>query len=73
LEKEDIKFAIMDIFIMTEQPATCPLCGARVEIIREFKAGNLCAQLCKCAEAGCQCLFIEQLDEFVETRNQHEH
>jgi hypothetical protein len=64
---------MMDIFTMTEQPVTCSRCGARAEIIQEFKEGNLCSQLCKCPETGCQYLFIEQEDEFVETRNQHEH
>jgi len=26
---------------MTEQPVTCPICGARAEIIREFKEDDL--------------------------------
>jgi hypothetical protein len=44
----NLKFAIMDIFIMTDQPVTCPLCGVRAEIMREFKEGDLFSQLCKC-------------------------
>jgi hypothetical protein len=47
----------MDIFIMTDQPVTCPLCGARAEIIHEFKANDLQTQLCKCPEKDCQYLF----------------
>jgi len=31
----------MDIFIMTDQPVTCPRCGARAEIIHEFKVDDL--------------------------------
>jgi hypothetical protein len=63
----------MDIFIMTDQPVTCPLCGARAEIIREFKEGNLSSQLCKCPNADCQYSFIEQENLFLETKNKHEH
>jgi hypothetical protein len=50
----------MDIFIMTDQPVTCPLCETRAEIIREFKEDDLSAQLCKWPEKDCQYLFIEQ-------------
>ena len=64
---------MMEIFIMTEQPVTCPRCGARAEIIREFKEGNLFSQLCECHETDCHYSFMEQEDEFVETKNQHEH
>jgi hypothetical protein len=63
----------MDIFIMTDQPVTCPRCGARAEIIHEFKEDDLSAQLCKCADKDCQYLFIEQEDVFLETTNKHEH
>jgi hypothetical protein len=69
----NLKFAIMDIFIMTDQPFTCPLCGARAEIIREFKVDDLSAQLCKCADKDCQYLFIEQEDVFLETKNKLEY
>jgi hypothetical protein len=63
----------MKIFIMTEQPVTCPLCGARAEIIREFKEGDSSGQLCKCPETDCQYLFIEQEEVFLETSNKHEY
>jgi hypothetical protein len=63
----------MDIFIMTDQPVTCPLCGARAEIILEFKEDDIPAQLCKCPNTDCQYLFIEQEDVFLETTNKHEH
>lgn len=58
---------MMDIFIMTGQPVTCPLCGARAEIIREFKEDDSSAQLCKCPDTDCQYLFFEQEDVFLET------
>jgi hypothetical protein len=63
----------MDVFIMTDQPVTCPRGGARAEIIREFKVDNLSAQLCKCMNNDCRFSFIEQEDEFLEIKNQHEH
>jgi hypothetical protein len=68
----NLKFAIMDIFIMTEQPVTCPLCGARAEIIREFKEDDLSAQLCKCPEKNCQYLFIEKEDGFLQRIHKNE-
>jgi hypothetical protein len=69
----NLMFAFMDIFIMTEQPVTCPLCGARAEIILEFKEDDLFSQLCKCPEKDCQYLFIEQKDELLETMRKHKH
>jgi hypothetical protein len=62
----NLKFAIMDIYLMTDQPVTCPLSGARAEIIHEFKEDDLSAQLSKCPEKDCQYLFIEQEDVFLE-------
>jgi hypothetical protein len=62
----------MEIFIMTGQPVTCPACGARAEIIREFKGDNLSSQLCKCSSKDCRYLFIEQ-ENILETTNKHEH
>lgn len=59
----------MQIFIMTEQPVTCPFCGTRAEIIFEFKMDNLGSQLCRCHDKDCEILFIEQEEEVLEKRN----
>ncbi len=45
---------------MTDQTVTCPLCGARVEIMHEFKMDGFLSQLCKCPNVECQYVFIEQ-------------
>jgi hypothetical protein len=51
---------LMEIFIMTNQPVSCPICGARAEIILEFGIDHLPSQLCQCP--NCNYLFIEQED-----------
>ena len=57
---------MMETFVMTDQPVTCHVCGARAEIIIEFEMDNLSSQLCKCPNLDCQFIFIEQEDgEFV--------
>jgi hypothetical protein len=62
----------MQIFIMTGQPVTCALCGARAEIILEVTKDRLSSQLCKCPHKDCLYLFIEQ-ENILETTNKHEH
>ena len=59
--------------MIIDQPVSSPLCGARAEIIREFKEGNLFSQICLCNDKDCQYLFIEQEDVFLETSNKQEH
>ena len=54
---------MIEIFLMNDQPVTCPVCGARVQIFIEFQIGNLSSQLCKCPNLDCQIIFIEQEDE----------
>ena len=53
----------MEIFIMTAQPITCPLCGTRGEIMYEFEMHGLLSQLCECTNVKCRYVFIEQEDE----------
>lgn len=55
-----LTFVTMEIFVMTEQPITCPLCGTRVEIMYEFEMDALLSQLCKCPNIKCRYIFIEQ-------------
>lgn len=69
----NLKFATMDVFIMTDQPVACPLCRARPDITIEFEEDNLWTQLCKCPDKDCQYLFIEHEDQFLETTHKHEH
>ncbi len=59
---------MIEIFLMTEQPVTCPKCGARAEIMIEFKLDYLSTQLCNCSNAQCRFVFIEQEDKTTEAQ-----
>jgi hypothetical protein len=54
---------MIEIFLMTEQPVTCPICGVRAEIMIEFEMDKLSSQLCKCSNINCQFVFIQQEDK----------
>ena len=57
---------MIEIFLMAEQPVTCPICGARAEIMVEFELDYLSSQLCNCSNAYCRFVFIEQEDKLTE-------
>jgi hypothetical protein len=59
---------MIEIFLMTEQPVTCPLCGARAEIMIEFELDYLLSQLGNCSNAHWRFVFIEQEDKITETQ-----
>lgn len=55
------------VFMMTDQPATCPYCGRRTEIICDLIHTNLKAQVNKCLSLICNTIFVEVEDtEFLE-------
>jgi hypothetical protein len=58
---------MLEIFLMNDQPVTCPRCGARAEIMNELEMDNLLSQLCKCPNLDCQFIFIEQEEEILES------
>jgi predicted RNA-binding Zn ribbon-like protein len=51
---------MLEIFIMTDQPVTCPHCLARAEILIEFLLDDTNTQLCKCLNDDCSYLFLKQ-------------
>lgn len=57
---------MIEIFLMPEQPVTCPICGARAEIIVEFEMDKLSSQLCKCSNIDCRFVFIQQEDKITQ-------
>lgn len=66
----DIKtiFKPLEIFLMNDQPFTCPICGARCETIADFSHTNSkrLVQLC----LNIYCGFIcgeEEEEEFLNT------
>ena len=57
------------VFMMTDQPTTCPYCGRRTEIICDLFHTNLKAQVNKCLTEKCNSIFVEVEDaEFLMER-----
>jgi len=46
-----------DIYIMGDQPTTCPICGARTEIIQELLDSPEKIQYYQCPADNCQYTF----------------
>lgn len=54
------------VFLLTDQPATCPLCGARTDILLDMSHTVYEAQVHQCLSAYCQFEFATQTDlEYV--------
>ena len=54
------------VYIYSDQPATCPLCGARSEIISDLSHTKKMTQIHKCPDSNCAYEFIMQYDEEFE-------
>ncbi len=48
----------LEIFLSSDQPTTCPKCGNRTDIIKEFDA----SQQHKCLSEECEFQFILKFD-----------
>lgn len=48
----------IEIFLSSDQPTTCPKCGNRTEIVKDFEV----SQLHKCPSPGCYFKFILEFD-----------
>ena len=46
-----------DVYIMGDQPTTCPLCGARTEIVQELLDASEVIQNHQCPSDNCQYTF----------------
>lgn len=53
-----------EIFIMNDQPFTCPYCGNRCEQLSSFIHTNFKAILEKCMNENCGTVCYEQEDEY---------
>jgi sarcosine oxidase delta subunit len=53
----------IEIYIRTDQPTTCPYCGARTELLFEIEDRQSQTQIHKCLSFKCSFLFIEENDE----------
>ena len=52
----------LEIFIYSDQPTTCPICGARTEITLELLKSPEQTQYHKCLSIDCNFEFIMQND-----------
>jgi len=51
----------LDHFLYSDQPCTCPTCGARTEILKEWK-DEMYSQLHVCLNPGCGEMFVMEED-----------
>lgn len=54
------KIDFNSVYIYSDQPATCPKCGASTEILMEFEQDI--TQIHKCPDPCCDWFFIMQED-----------
>ena len=57
-------FKPLEIFLMNDQPFTCPVCGARCEEIADFSHSNAKLYIQKCLNEKCGFLCGEEEDEY---------
>jgi len=50
----------LPVFLISDQPTTCPLCGCRSEIVHEFKWLVSKPQINHCLSAGCEYWFVTE-------------
>lgn len=48
-----------DLFLRTDNPSTCPICGARTDLIADLNHTNLKVDVQKCLDAKCEFEFLE--------------
>jgi hypothetical protein len=53
-----LKMNDLDVFLVGDQPTTCPICGARTEILYEFKK----TQIHLCLDRRCRYEFLVEDD-----------
>ncbi len=59
LKNIDVNNHSLDIYILTDQPTTCGICGARTD----FDDIDEITQLHKCLNSACGYIFITEYDE----------
>lgn len=47
------------MYLMTDQPTTCPICGARSEVISDLHHTNLRLFINECLDIQCKHVFLE--------------
>ena len=59
-----IEIQPLEIFLMNDQPFTCPHCGARCETLGDFYHTNSKRFVQKCLDDLCAFICYEEEDEF---------
>jgi hypothetical protein len=57
-------FKPLEIFLMNDQPFTCPYCGSRCEEIASFYHTNAKLLIEKCLNEACNFISYEEEDEY---------
>jgi hypothetical protein len=50
------------VYLYSDQPTTCPTCGARTEILLDLSHTRVMTQIHGCLEANCKLIFVMQTD-----------
>jgi hypothetical protein len=50
------------VFLYSDQPVTCPVCGVRTDIILDLSHSKNCVQAHQCQNARCRKEFIVEQD-----------
>lgn len=58
-----------EVFIMTDQPVTCPKCGSRTEMVLSLELKPEKSQFHQCNFANCQYKFIVEEDLDIEIQS----
>lgn len=62
MDKTDIK--PLEIFLMNDQPFTCPYCGSRCETLADFYHTNSKRFVQQCLNTACRFICYEGEDEY---------
>lgn len=52
-----------NVLVFSDQPVTCPRCGARTDIILDLSHTKNEAQIHQCLAEGCSSVFVVEKDE----------
>jgi len=50
-------------FLMNDQPATCPYCGSRTDIVFDLSHSMAKTQIHECPDKKCKTIFVMEDDE----------
>ena len=51
------------VYLLSENPATCPKCGTRTDIIFDLSHSTIGTQIHECLAESCKKIFVTENDE----------